>query len=300
MQPMELQAVEGPRWPVAMLTLEPAELEARLGLRFSPLDDNLGPVLFAFGRLAGGTVVGFSRLIADPKPGTELHQFGNRQPRDVLTELLFETGLSHDEVSWVAAGGAWEDDRLWARSRAEAYAYILLHVQQDDPTDDPVREAETFEVDGDWVVRYRDIVVHLQPRPNGQIPSGVGVYSHPEDPQSTVIDPGGWMFIASQAEAEARDLLLGFGPRAIDAREYWQVSDLLVQAAGSAAEALRFLSPGVDELPVRAFWTPLGLRMLRQNPHAFNRGVLEAKSAEYRTAIDEFTRVYGPPPRRQP
>jgi hypothetical protein len=299
-QPMELHAVEGTRTPVAKLTLEPAQLQDRLGLRFSPLDDNLGSVLFAFGQLEDGTVVGFNRLLEDRNPGTELYQFGERPPRDVLTELLFETGLSHDEVSWVASGEAWEDDRLWVRSRAEAYAYILLHVQPDDPTDDPVRAAETVEVDGDWVVRYRDIVVHLQPRPNGQPPSGVGVYSHPEDPPSTVIDPGGWMFIASQAEAQMRDLLVGFGPRAIDAREYWQVYDLLVQAAGSAGEALRFLPPGVDELPVRAFWTPLGQRMLRQNPHAFNRGVLEAKAVEYRTAIEEFTRVYGPPPRRQP
>ncbi|WP_344515097.1 hypothetical protein [Dactylosporangium maewongense] len=297
---MELHAVEGTRWPVAKLTLEPAELQARLGLRFSELDDNLGPVLFAFGQLDDGTVVGLSRLIDGREPGTDLYQFGDRPPRDVLSELLFETGLSYDEVSWVAAAEAWEDDRLWVRSRAEAYAYILLHVQPDDPTEDPVRAAETFDVDGDWVVRYRDIVVHLQPRPNGQTPTGVGVYSHPEDPPSTVIDLGGWMFIASQAEAEARDLLLGFGPRAIDAREYWRVFDLLVQADGSATEAMRFLSPGVDELPVRAFWTRLGQWMLRQNPQAFNRGVLEAKSAEYRDAIEEFTRVYGAPPRRQP
>lgn len=297
---MELHAVEGTRWAVAKLTLEPAELQARLGLQFSQLDDNLGPVRFALGQLEGGTVVGFSRLIDDRKPGTDLYQFGDRPPRDVLSELLFETGLNHDEVSWVAAAQAWEDDRLWVRSRAEAYAYILLHTPLDDPTEDPVRAAENFEIDGDWVVRYRDMVVHLQPRSNGQIPSGVGVYSHPDDPPSTVIDPGGWMFIASQAEAEARALLLGFGPRAIDAREYWLVYDLLVQAAGSATEALRFLSPAVDELPVRVFWTPLGQRMLRQNPEAFNRGVLAAKAAEYRDAIEEFTRVYGPPPRRQP
>ncbi len=58
--------------------------------------------------------------------------------------------------------------------------------------------------------------------------------------------------------------------------------------AVAAGEALRFVEG--DEIPVRAFWTRRGLWTLRQNP----RGVLEAKAAEYRDAIDEFIRVYGP------
>ncbi len=110
MQPVELHAVQGTRTPVAKLVPEPPELQALLGLTFTQLDDNLGPVLFAFAELDDRTTLGFSRLIDDRHPGTDLYQYADRPPRDVLTELFFETGLGHDDVSWVAAAQAWEDD----------------------------------------------------------------------------------------------------------------------------------------------------------------------------------------------
>ncbi|MFC4042099.1 hypothetical protein ACFO1B_27025 [Dactylosporangium siamense] len=282
---------------MAKLALEPQELQARTGLAFVEAESALGPVWFAFGQLADGTILGFNRLISDPNPGTEVSQFTDRPARDVLSELLFETDLSHDEVSWRAS--AEDDDRIWARTHPEAYAYILLHRAPGDRTPIAPRELDIVRDDQDvWSVRHRDVVVHIRPRTGPAVPGGVGVYSHPDDPPSGIIDPGGWMYLASEWEAEAGRLLQGFGPRTIDAREYWSVYDLLLQLVGAPGEALRFLPPDLDELPVRAFWTPLGQWMLRRNPHAFNRAELTAKAAEYETTIAEFKRIYGPPPPR--
>ncbi|MET7426483.1 hypothetical protein [Dactylosporangium sp. NPDC005555] len=296
---MELRAMEVERLPLATLTLEPVQLQARLGLRFTELPGNLGDELFALGQLADGTVLGFSRLIGYQRPGTDLYQYADRPPRDVLTELLFETDLTHDEVSWRVPADDSDDDRIWARSHPEAYAYILLHREPSDQSPMRLRDLDITRDDQDvWSVRYPNIVVHIRPRTGPRLLGGVGVYSHPDDPPSGIIDPGGWMYLATEWEAAAGQLLQGFGPRAIDVREYWSVYDLLLQLLHLPEEALRFLPPDLDELPVRAFWTALGQWMLRRNPHAFNRAELTAKAAEYETTLAEFKRIYGPPPPR--
>ncbi|GAA3230717.1 hypothetical protein GCM10010532_065850 [Dactylosporangium siamense] len=297
---MELhQAVVAP-WPVATLALEPAEVQTRLGLRFTEVPGNLGDELLAYGQLSDGTVLGFSRLIGHRRPGVDVSQYARRAPRDVLTELLFETGLSHDEVSWRAPSDDADDGRLWARTNAEAYAYFLLHRQPGDPHPDLtqnltiVRDREDPDVRS---VQFLDFIIHLRARPFPLTSIGTGSYSEPDDPPSGIIDPGGWMFLATQWEASANELLQAYGPRIISVDEYWAVYYPLLQLENTADEALRFLPPDVDEMPVRMFWTPIGLWMRRRNPHAFNRAVLSAKSTEYRTAFPEFLRIYGPPPK---
>ncbi|MET7426482.1 hypothetical protein [Dactylosporangium sp. NPDC005555] len=262
MQAMEFHAVEGDSTPLAKLTLEPPELRERLGLRFLEVDSGLGPVLFAFGQLADGTVIGFSRLIGDERyPGTELYQYAGRRPLDVLTELLFETGLDHDEVSWLTAPPLDEDELLWARSRAEADTYLRLQAAFEDRPEDPVEDAVDAEVDGHPVVRCHDVELHLLS------PSGGTTQS------SKIIDPGGWLAIAFQRAGSGQHR----------------------RAAEAVGEALRFLPPGTDRLPVRLFWTPVGLRTLRQHPHLFNRGALEATLAEYEAAAERSGQTYGSP-----
>ncbi|MFC4042098.1 hypothetical protein ACFO1B_27020 [Dactylosporangium siamense] len=259
---MEFHAVEGDSTPLAKLTLEPPELQERLGLKFLEVDGGLGPVWFAFGQLADGTVIGFSRLIGDERyPGTELYQYAGRRPLDVLTELLFETGLGHDDVSWLTAPPLGEDELLWARSRAEADTYLRLQAAFQGRAGDPVEDAVEAEVDGHQVVRHHDVELHLLPASDGA--------TQP----SNIIDPGGWLAIANQ--------LAGSGQHR--------------RAAEAVREALRFLPPGTDRLPVRLFWTPVGLRMLRRHPHLFNRGALEATLAQYEAAAERSGRTDGSP-----
>ncbi|MEV4517856.1 hypothetical protein AB0K00_53960 [Dactylosporangium sp. NPDC049525] len=50
-----------------------------------------------------GALVGFAKLEDEPVGGVELVQFGEREPRDVLTDLLDETHLTFDRVVLAAA-----------------------------------------------------------------------------------------------------------------------------------------------------------------------------------------------------
>ncbi|MFC4037054.1 hypothetical protein ACFO1B_01345 [Dactylosporangium siamense] len=254
---MDFHAVQGSDTALAKLVQEPAELEARLGLTFLEVDSQLGPSLFAFGQLADGTVIGFNRLISlDRHPGTELYQYADRRPVDVVTELLFETGLSHDDVSWMTAPPLAEDERLWARSRAEADTYLRLQHPQGCPVD-PVE----VPVDGHTVLRCGDIEIYLRPPPD----------RHDPVPPSTITDPGSWLSVAFELDAAAAHR----------------------EAAEAVREALRFLPPGADELPVRMFWTPLGLRMLRQHPGQFSRAALQARLAALEAAARQVEHAHG-------
>jgi hypothetical protein len=238
---------------LAKLTLEPPELHARLGLTFEEAESALGPVWFAFGQLSDGTILGFNRLIDDPHPGTEVAQYTRRRAPEVLAELLYETGLSHDQVSWLAGPPFDEDERLWARSRAEADLYLRLEAAFQNQPEDPVEDATEAEVDGHPVVRHRNVEIYLLAPAGGATPP------------SRIIDPGGWMRIALQFAGAAQ----------------------YRQAAEAVIEALRFVTPGKEDVPVRMFWTPVGLETLRQYPHLFNRGALEAKLAEYEAAAEQ-------------
>jgi hypothetical protein len=100
---VEIVAFDTPREPVqalAKLRLPAADLETRFGLRFEPVDHDLGPTTLALARLSSGTVIGFARLAGDPQPGVDVYQYGNRPPSEVLAELVTEAGLAEDDITW--------------------------------------------------------------------------------------------------------------------------------------------------------------------------------------------------------
>jgi hypothetical protein len=283
--------------PLAKLTLEPAEVESRFGLRFTPVANDLGPATLALARLSTGTIVGFARLEHDRVPGVDVYQFTDRRPREVLAELLYETGLTHDDVSWVNGGLSEEDYLLWARTYAEAHLYILLHVPVGDPAPDPVVEKD-IDVAGDGaIVRHRDIEVHVRGRARNFPGWGIGnrVYSYPDDAPSTIIDAGTWWWVAHRIAEEIKVLLETYGAPPLDAQQYATVLDCLHAAANTAEEVLKFLPADAEQVPVRAFWTPFGQAVLRQKPAVFfGRDSLEAVAHEYREAVTAFERLYGP------
>lgn len=100
MDPVDIGTPRGAPEVIARLTLERADVEARFGLRFTPVANDLSPTVMALGRLSTGTLVGFAKVELDPSAGVELVRFDRRPPADVLTELLCDTGLTPDHVTW--------------------------------------------------------------------------------------------------------------------------------------------------------------------------------------------------------
>ncbi|HST59618.1 MAG TPA: hypothetical protein VLK84_13030 [Longimicrobium sp.] len=56
--------------PVTHLDLEPAEIEDRLGIRFTPGSDDLGEFVEAAIQMASGRLLLFLRYTGSPAPGT--------------------------------------------------------------------------------------------------------------------------------------------------------------------------------------------------------------------------------------
>lgn len=101
---MEIVPFDTPREPsahaLAKLRLSATDLEMRFGLRFEPVDNDLGRASLALARLPSGTVIGFARLDGDPLPGVDVYQYGYRPPSEVLAELVTEAGLREDDITW--------------------------------------------------------------------------------------------------------------------------------------------------------------------------------------------------------
>jgi hypothetical protein len=100
-EPVDIDTTRGAPEVIARLTVEQADMELRSGLRFTPVANDVSPAVMALARLSTGTLVGFAKLEYDPVGGVELVQFSEREPRDVLTELLAEGDLTFDQVSWL-------------------------------------------------------------------------------------------------------------------------------------------------------------------------------------------------------
>lgn len=101
---MEIVPSDTPREPTAQalakLRLSVTDLETRFGLRFEPVDHDLGPASLALARLSSGTVIGFARLDGDPEPGVDVYQYAHRPPSEVLAELVTEAGLDDGDLTW--------------------------------------------------------------------------------------------------------------------------------------------------------------------------------------------------------
>ncbi|MFI5909770.1 hypothetical protein [Dactylosporangium sp. NPDC051541] len=103
---MEQLPVDTPRGtavPLAVLSIEPAEVTALLGLPFVEVANDLGPATLALIRLADGTLIAFARLLQDVGPRVDVYHYDGyaRHPRPLPDALLRETGLAAELVTWV-------------------------------------------------------------------------------------------------------------------------------------------------------------------------------------------------------
>lgn len=213
----------------------------------------------------------------------------------MLIETLFETGITHEQVIRQPGLRAQPDaPRRWARSIGEAYLYILRNAPHDHGTDTEVLDAVRIKhfVEGEnRVMRYRNLELWVPALP-ADLPPGPHVYSAPSQGPSTLIDAGEWGLLAHQSGQEAVRLMEEYG-RELDTALYFELNENLTRAASSFDEALKFVPPGADAIPVSACWTALGLQVYREGAPLFQRANLEQHGAKYHAARDSLRARFG-------
>jgi hypothetical protein len=299
-EPVDIDTRRGTPEVIAKLTVDVSDMERRFGLRFAPVANDLSPAVMALGRLSTGTLVGFARLAHDPAgPGVDLVQFGEREPRDVLIELLHDTGLTHDQVSWTLPPRGQEDTRLWARTTGEAYLYFLMHAGPELGTDEEVLDAIRIHLISpahNQTMRLGDTVLWVPPVPP-DLPLGRHIYSAPGQPPSTLIDAGQWTLLAYRCGQTAAQLMREYADE-FDADMFEELDENLMRAASSFDEAVKFAPAGTERIPVTACWTPQGLQVYRDAPQLFERATLAHQAVQHHQAVADlrarFAHVFRP------
>ncbi|GAB2934354.1 hypothetical protein GCM10027280_22690 [Micromonospora polyrhachis] len=131
----------------------------------------------------------------------------------------------------------------------------------------------------------RDQVFRLPQRP-GSLPGEPWRFSYPEDGPSELLDPGQWVAV-SQAYAVLADEMLaalammadpeGEDNGAVgepDPTEWEAVVTMLTMSVYALDEVVKFLPPGVEELPGSACWSANGHEVRRTSPEWFRRTYL--------------------------
>ncbi|WP_433060017.1 hypothetical protein [Dactylosporangium sp. CS-033363] len=288
MEPVGIDTPRGPATPVATLQLTPREVEASLGVTFAEVRNDLEPATLALARIDSGTLIGFANYPNSAPEVVHVVQFGDRRPRDVLVELMFDTGITHDTVMWTALGPR-EDDRMWARSLSEAVLYILVNAPSAH-SDDEVIDAIGQSLAGDHGVLRHDGIELWVP---GDVRLDYRTYSRPDDPPSTILDAGTWVTIAHTASARAGTLLAEH-QAPYPYQVFVDVLKSLQRIAAAAGEALKFIPPGADTPPVTTCWTATGLDVYRNHREHLDRAYLERVAADGRKAAEDWEREIGP------
>ncbi|MFG3440854.1 hypothetical protein ACGF0J_26665 [Nonomuraea sp. NPDC047897] len=167
-----------------------------------------------------------------------------------------------------------------ARTLAEAYLHISLAVAESGPGGAPDPRAWTTVTEGRefWTLVFDRGEHHIELR----VPRAGEVAARRDGSTfgsgvSTLVDAGEWVLTgAAYARQALEDDLLS----ASGAADGWRL------ARDAAAEALKFLPEDADELPLPAFWTPLGTSTREQEPERFTRERLESDLAFYQQSLD--------------
>ena len=91
-----------PWWPVAILALEPSEIEQRYHIKFYDSFDNLDYLKVAVLDMCSGVRVALKRHRGTPGPGTDISVSANRihDYEPVVSEVVDALGLHPDDVLW--------------------------------------------------------------------------------------------------------------------------------------------------------------------------------------------------------
>ncbi len=86
--------------PIAVLALDPEDIEKRFSLKFHEDRDDLDSLRLSVIRLPSGRMIGLVRYDRSPDPGTTLFADQDAEPEKEQTEFLEVFGLTPDSFSW--------------------------------------------------------------------------------------------------------------------------------------------------------------------------------------------------------
>jgi hypothetical protein len=113
----------------------------------------------------------------------------------------------------------------------------------------------------------------LSPPPSGEVRFG-------GDQASELVDAGQWWWLAERyAGSSPADSAL------IAPAELAQARTNLAYAVAAVDEVVKFIPPGVDSVPVSAFWTRRGRQEYQREPRRFARAPLDALRRTYRDLL---------------
>jgi hypothetical protein len=179
---------------------------------------------------------------------------------------------------------------LVARSNAEAHLYMELHPCDTCGEMEFAPPSAVTVVDGDLVSRFagpckacgmaREFTFRLPARPQFPDPDEP---SFGADQPSGLIDAGEWLWLADVIASVIPAPMAGMSEE-----EREQARFDLRTAAAAVGEAMKFLPPNADEVPVEALWHDRGRFVYLEAPARFRRHRLAAAQRGYRELADRF------------
>lgn len=109
---------------------------------------------------------------------------------------------------------------------------------------------------------------------------------------SELLDPGQWHLVSAGYARRVVQEDLEFGENPTDRDQYESVVKGWEYARDTTAEVVKFMPPGVDEVPSAAFWTEMGKAVHEREPERFTRSRLTDDMAFYQDNLDTFTALY--------
>ncbi|MGI5225450.1 hypothetical protein [Actinoallomurus sp. CA-142502] len=191
---------------------------------------------------------------------------------------------------------------LHARTLVEAHLFINLTLAGGTASEEVARDHERWttltEGEDSWTLRFdgppdagagEPIELHVPYASEAEAREegarfGVGI--------SEVLDPGQWQIVSAGYARRVVDEDLRFAEDPTGRDRYESVVKGWEYARDAAAEVLKFMPPGVDEVPPAAFWTEMGRAAHEREPDRFTRSRLNDDIAFYQESLDTFTALY--------
>ncbi|MFD1934568.1 hypothetical protein ACFSKW_24155 [Nonomuraea mangrovi] len=177
-----------------------------------------------------------------------------------------------------------------ARSLVEGYVHLDLTVLGEGPGA-AERAVRTEEEEG-WRIRLDDAEVFVPHRAEAEarrdgLTFGTGI--------SELIDPGQWVLLGATYGRRAVEAGLFFAVDPSSDEKYAAIVADWRFAADAAAEALKFVPDGAEELGANSFWTDMGRAAFAREPERFTRARMESDLAYYREGLDGFMDLHAEP-----
>jgi hypothetical protein len=169
-----------------------------------------------------------------------------------------------------------------ARSRDEAHLYLDLHPCDECGSVDTTWDSALVLVDGELANRYagtcagcgtkREFWFGLPARE--MMPVGFPTFGGPEPSQ--LLDAGQWRWVADLTSGE------------LPAGDLDEARRSLAIAGAAVEEVVKFIPPGEDEVPQRAFWSEQGRQAYDAEPSRFTLDRLLAARTAYREQAERY------------